>query len=122
MKAGLLPRISSDILPVYLEATPDDTERMLSGLFHKRLDSPGGRYDPSESLVALLGSIRRGRSLPANKKLLLFIDQFEQLLYVHPQGRWSTVARCATAMRWFAIAGDRHGPRRFLDGHDTFLS
>ena len=85
MKAGLLPRISSDILPVYLEATPDDTERMLLGLIHKRLDSAGGRYDPSESLVALLGSIRRGRSLPANKKLLLFIDQFEQWLYVYPK-------------------------------------
>jgi len=122
MKAGLLPRISSDILPVYLEATHDDTERMLLGLIHKRLDSVGGRYDPSESLVALLGSIRRGRSLPANKKLLLFIDQFEQWLYVHPQGRWSTISRFAAAMRWFAIPGDRHGPRRFLNRRDTFLS
>jgi len=81
----LSPRLKPEILPVYLEASSDDTERALLSLIHKRLDSAGGRYDKANSLVDLLGAVRRGRVLPANKKLLLVIDQFEQWLYVHPQ-------------------------------------
>ena len=33
MKAGLLPRLAPHVVPVYLEATPEDTElRLLKGL------------------------------------------------------------------------------------------
>ena len=45
-----------------------------------RSDTERIRYDESLDLVGLLTAIRRGRSLPANKKLLIVIDQFEQWL------------------------------------------
>ena len=85
MKAGLLPRLSTDIVPFYVEATPDHTELTLLGLIRKRLGAEPIRYDESLDLVGLLTAIRRGRLLPANKKLLIVIDQFEQWLYAHTE-------------------------------------
>ena len=39
MKAGLLPRLASHVLSVYVEATADDTEaRLLKGLRNGVLD------------------------------------------------------------------------------------
>ncbi len=86
MKAGLLPRLSPDVVAVYLEATPEDTERSLLNSLQKRLQAEGD-FDASEAsnLTSLLASVRRGSQLPVDKKLLIVIDQFEQWLYVHPQ-------------------------------------
>ncbi len=85
MKAGLLPRLSPDIVAFYLEATPDQTESTLLGMIRKRLNAERIRFDESLDLVGLLTAIRRGRLLPANKKLLIIIDQFEQWLYSHTE-------------------------------------
>ncbi len=85
MKAGLLPRLSADIIPFYLEATPDQTEATLVSLIRKRLNAERIRFDESLDLVGLVTAIRRGRILPANKKLLIVIDQFEQWLYSHTE-------------------------------------
>ncbi len=81
MKAGLLPRLAPDIVPIYLEATVDETERTLLTLIRKKLDSK--ETESTKSLADLLHEVRRGRIMPRGKKLLLVIDQFEQWLFAH---------------------------------------
>ncbi|MBU6238275.1 MAG: SUMF1/EgtB/PvdO family nonheme iron enzyme [Planctomycetes bacterium] len=76
MKAGLLPRLSSKIISVYIEATPDDTETRLLRAVRKAIpDAEGG------SLRDVLSNIRRRRLVPSGGKLLLVLDQFEQWLF-----------------------------------------
>jgi len=77
VKAGLLPRLSVDVLTVYIESTADETEaRLLRGLQKRCPNLP-----PNLGLVNSLAAIRRGKVLPRPKKLLLIIDQFEQWLH-----------------------------------------
>jgi formylglycine-generating enzyme required for sulfatase activity len=77
VKAGLLPRLSGNVLAVYVEATPDQTEsRLLRGLYKVCPDLPAGR-----SLVDVLAALRRGRGPHSGRKVLLVLDQFEQWLY-----------------------------------------
>lgn len=83
MKAGLLPRLSTDVVSVYLEATPDDTERRLLSSICKKLNSKD--VESINRLVDLLHEVRRGRILPRGKKLFIVIDQFEQWLFAHPK-------------------------------------
>jgi len=78
-KAGLLPRLSPDVLTVYVEATPDDTEtRLLKGI-RKHCPALSHTLNLRESLTAL----RRGEALPAAGKVLIVLDQFEQWLHAH---------------------------------------
>ncbi len=77
VKAGLLPRLGKHVLPVYIEATPEETEaRLLKGL---------RRWCPELSrgsgLVDALANLRRGRILPPERKVLLILVQFEQWLH-----------------------------------------
>jgi serine/threonine protein kinase/formylglycine-generating enzyme required for sulfatase activity len=77
VKAGLLPRLGKHVLPVYIEATAEDTEaRLLKGLRKVCPDLPGGG-----NTVDALASLRRGRLVRAGEKVLLIIDQFEQWLF-----------------------------------------
>jgi serine/threonine protein kinase/formylglycine-generating enzyme required for sulfatase activity len=77
VKAGLLPRMGRHILPVYVEATPDETEaRLLKGLQKACPGLPQGM-----GLVDSLASLRRGRILRPERKVVLVLDQFEQWLY-----------------------------------------
>ena len=77
VKAGLLPRLAKHVLPVYVEATPDETEaRLLKGLRKVCPELPRG-----SGLVDLLANVRRGRVLPPGRKVLLVLDQFEQWLH-----------------------------------------
>ena len=77
VKAGLLPRLSADVMAVYVEATAQDTEiRLLNGL-RKRCPALPAHLGPKETLAAL----RRGQGIPAGKKLLIVLDQFEQWLH-----------------------------------------
>jgi serine/threonine protein kinase/formylglycine-generating enzyme required for sulfatase activity len=77
MKAGLLPRLSGDVLAVYVEATADETEtRLLNGL-RKRCPALPENLTLKETLAAL----RRGQGLPSGKKVLIVLDQFEQWLH-----------------------------------------
>ena len=53
VKAGLLPRLSKNIIPIYIEATPDDTEiRLLKGL-RKRLPDLPADLDLTQTITAL---------------------------------------------------------------------
>ena len=77
VKAGLLPRLRKHVLPVYIEATAEETEtRILKGLRKACPELPQGL-----GLVDSLASLRRGRNLPPERKVLLILDQFEQWLH-----------------------------------------
>lgn len=77
VKAGLLPRLSKDVSPVYIEAAPDETEtRLLQGL---RKRCPG--LEDNLSLKETLAVLRRGQGIPVGKKVLIVLDQFEQWLH-----------------------------------------
>lgn len=76
VKAGLLPRLSEDVITVYVEATNEDTEvRVLNGL-RKRLPGLENR-----SLRETLATLRRGQCIPVGKKVVIILDQFEQWLH-----------------------------------------
>ena len=75
VKAGLLPRLSKSVIPVYVEATAGETEaRLLKGLRKHIPDIPPD-LDLHNSLIAVEERISGWA-----KKLLLVIDQFEQWL------------------------------------------
>lgn len=77
VKAGLLPRLSEEVIPVYIEATPDETEsRLLHGL-RKRCPA----LEDNLSLKVTLAALRRGQGIPIGKKVLIVLDQFEQWLH-----------------------------------------
>jgi formylglycine-generating enzyme required for sulfatase activity len=77
IKAGLLPRLGKHVFPVYVEATAEETQaRLLKGLRKACAELPRGL-----GLVDSLATLRRGRILPPERKVLLVIDQFEQWLF-----------------------------------------
>ena len=75
VKAGLIPHLHKDIVAVYVEATPEDTEaRILRGL-RKRLPELSEELGLADTLAAL----RRVQG----HKVVIIIDQFEQWLHAH---------------------------------------
>jgi serine/threonine protein kinase len=83
VKAGLLPRLSDDIVAIYVEATAEDTEtRILNGL-RKRCAGLSDKWNLQETMTAL----RRGQGIAAGKKVLLVLDQFEQWLHAATEDR-----------------------------------
>jgi serine/threonine protein kinase/formylglycine-generating enzyme required for sulfatase activity len=83
VKAGLLPRLSADVIAVYVEATADETEtRLLNGLRKRCPLLPDG-----VSLKESLAALRRGQCLSAGRKVLLVLDQFEQWLHATNEER-----------------------------------
>ena len=85
VKAGLLPRLSDHVLPVHVEATPDQTEADLPK--HIRWKCPD--LPPDLGLVESLAVLHDGGGLPRGRKLLLVLDQFEQWLVAN-RGREDT--------------------------------
>ena len=77
VKAGLLPRLADSVVSVYIEATASETEsRLLNGM-RKRCPALSDNRGLKETLAAL----RRGQGIPAGKKVLIVLDQFEQWLH-----------------------------------------
>jgi serine/threonine protein kinase len=92
VKAGLLPRLTKQIVSVYVEATPEETEtRLLKALQKACPDPPSGL-----ELVDSLAAVRRGRALRPGQKLLLVLDQFEQWLHAR---RGEQETELVTALR-----------------------
>ena len=83
-------------------------------------DRPGegaARTCPAtEGLAEALAALRRGQGLPAGKKVLIVLDQFEQWLHAEARTRNAELVRGPAAVRRRAGAVPRHGPRRLLDG------
>ncbi len=84
VKAGLLPRLSPKVIPIYLEATAEDTERQL---LH-RLRKLNPRIAPDATLADACAELRAEAS-EQRPKVLVVIDQFEQWLHVHTDLRTS---------------------------------
>jgi formylglycine-generating enzyme required for sulfatase activity len=79
VKAGLVPHLGRHVLPVYLEATPEDSEpRLLRALRRRCAGLPDGL-----GLTETLALLRRGRGVSEGRKVVLLLDQFEQWLYAH---------------------------------------
>jgi serine/threonine protein kinase/formylglycine-generating enzyme required for sulfatase activity len=77
VKAGLLPRLSENVIVVYVEATAAETEaRLLNGL-RKHCSALPVNIGLKETLAAL----RRGQGIPVGKKVVTVLDQFEQWLH-----------------------------------------
>ena len=85
IKAGLIPLLDKAVVStLMIEATIDRTETQLAAA----LDSRFPMLATELSLTDKLTAIRRGQGLPAGKKLLIVIDQFEQWLHtVHERER-----------------------------------
>jgi hypothetical protein len=77
LKAGLLPRLASHVLPIFIEATPNDTELRLLKMLRNRIP----RVAAEASLAEALAQLREGR-VTEGRKVLLVLDQFEQWLHV----------------------------------------
>jgi serine/threonine protein kinase/formylglycine-generating enzyme required for sulfatase activity len=76
VKAGLLPQLVQHVHALYMEAAPSGTEvRLLARL---RQACPGLPDD--RPLIETVATLRRGRGLPENHKVLIVLDQFEQWL------------------------------------------
>ena len=76
IKAGLLPRLSDEVMSVYVEAAPDTTEsRLLHGL-RKRC----ANLDDLD-LKDALATLRHGDGVPVGHKVLIVLDHFEQWLH-----------------------------------------
>ena len=77
VKAGLLPRLAAHVLPIYVEATAEDTEvRLIKGLRKACPDIPD-----VISLPEVFESLREGVWIPVGGKLVVVLDQFEQWLH-----------------------------------------
>ena len=79
VKAGLLPRLSENVISIYVEATANETEKRLLNGIRKRCPALSERIGLKETLAAL----RRGQGIPPGKKLVIVIDQFEQWLHAN---------------------------------------
>jgi hypothetical protein len=77
VKAGLLPRLSENVIAVYVEAMAEETETRLRNGLRKRCPVLSDNLDLKETLAAL----RRGQGLPVGRKVLIVLDQFEQWLH-----------------------------------------
>ncbi len=81
VKAGLLPRLADHVLPVYVEATGEETEsRLLHGL-RKRCPELPHNLNLKETVAAL----RQGQGIGPGRKVLIVLDQFEQ--WLHSKGK-----------------------------------
>lgn len=78
VKAGLLPRLSDQVRPIYVEATAVDTEVRLLKALRKRCPE----LPMDASLPELIAQLRReGGS--GGRKIVIVLDQFEQWLHAH---------------------------------------
>lgn len=79
IKAGVIPHLSNEIVPIYIEATPTETELRLVHALEKRFPNTIDVGTLAAQLAHLRGT--------TDRKIVLFIDQFEQWLYSHnPEG------------------------------------
>jgi formylglycine-generating enzyme required for sulfatase activity len=77
VKAGLLPRLSREVVPVYVEASPDETEARLQLGLRRRFAELASNLDLTASILALRGTFTSG----SRRKALIVLDQFEQWLH-----------------------------------------
>jgi hypothetical protein len=83
IKAGLLPRLLASVIPIYVEATADDTEARLVKSVRRHFPKLAENLPLPEALARL----RQPNALPAGMKVVIILDQFEQWLHAGRQGQ-----------------------------------
>lgn len=78
IKAGVLPRLDENILPIYIECTADETELGLAHTIDTYFDNIPSGSGLKESI-----SLLRRSAFPGGIKVLLVLDQFEQWLHAN---------------------------------------
>jgi serine/threonine protein kinase/formylglycine-generating enzyme required for sulfatase activity len=78
VKAGLLPRISDSVSPIFVEATAADTEVRILRQLGKHI----AHATADTTLLEACTELRRNRAGRSGKTLIV-IDQFEQWLHAH---------------------------------------
>jgi hypothetical protein len=107
VKAGLLPRLSDDVIAVCVEATAGETEARLLGGLRKRCPALPAHHGLKETLTAL----RRGQGIAVGKKVLIVLDQFEQWLARQDRSREHGPRWSPAPVRWGSRAVPRPGAR-----------
>jgi serine/threonine protein kinase/formylglycine-generating enzyme required for sulfatase activity len=79
VKAALVPRLASHVVTVYVEATSEDTEARLLRALRKQCP----KLPADAVLTEAIARLRREQVLPAGKKVLILLDQFEQWLHAN---------------------------------------
>jgi formylglycine-generating enzyme required for sulfatase activity len=83
IRAGLVPNLVDDIHVVYVEASSDQTERLLLAAIKRNCRD----LADVDGLASALSALANGRGIPEGKrKFLLVVDQFEQWLVVNRSG------------------------------------
>lgn len=77
IRAGVLPRLSRDTIPVYADCTDVGTERRIIEAVDVKCSDSAGDMDIMKRFVAIRESSRKKR----NRKVLVILDQFEQWLH-----------------------------------------
>ncbi|MCO8122333.1 protein kinase [Stieleria sp. TO1_6] len=88
VRAGVIPILSSNIIPVLVEAAPDATENRLLNRLRRCCPYLSTDLGLRESVA----SFRHGQLMGSGKKVLIVIDQFEQWLYSVDQPEHSELA------------------------------
>lgn len=87
MKAGVLPRLGSHVVRIFVEASSKETEQhLLSGL---RRHCP--ELSQSLDLPTSVAALRRTAACGQGKKVLIVLDQFEQCLHGRKRHRTELV-------------------------------
>ncbi len=76
LRAGILPHLGSHVLPVVIDASPEQTEAQIL----KELSRHGG-ITSDQPLETVLRQVRLGQAGLGDRKVLIVIDQFEQWLH-----------------------------------------
>jgi serine/threonine protein kinase/formylglycine-generating enzyme required for sulfatase activity len=85
VRAGLLPRLSGDVIPIYVEATGNGTEKAILHAITSLIEIPKTIFDNKadgnveQDLPRVFAWLRR----QSRKKVIIVVDQFEQWLFSH---------------------------------------
>ena len=107
VKAGLLPRLSERVIAVYVEATAEETEtRLLNGL-REALSWPC--RPRTWGLKERWRHCAEEQGLPAGKKVLIVLDQFEQWLHAKKEEEHTELVQALRQCDGEPGAVHRHG-------------
>jgi len=99
VKAGLIPRLSNEVVAIYIEATPDETETRILRALHKTVADLPTDITLPETFAWLrrrsVSGMASAAGFPA-PKIVIVLDQFEQWLHSH---RSEQETDLVTAMR-----------------------
>lgn len=77
LKAAVIPQLPDNIVRIYVESTPHETELRLLKALRKSCPTISRELD----LAGTMAAIRRGHNLPTHTKVVIVLDQFEQWLH-----------------------------------------